>query len=256
MSYKPTDNLSLVGKEKPFQWEELHSHIRNNLHVPEKVIIFDLFGVVVDYAAAHAFVFKEIFSELGIHEERFRSPAFLRQNPQTILSTIYAEKKISNDSLVEYVQKSFEMVKSFIIERPDGAEIKASRWFIEYLRSQNIRIALVSAAPRFLIDAVLNKIGLTRAFYAVFSGDDPFFSKSDAEFYRLILNTLHEENAENCFVLDDLKEGIVAAKSVGMKTIALRLRGGADTDWPGDFVAKSFRQVRDYIDNELRLRAI
>src|SRR5207244_3035401 len=118
------------------------------------------------------------------------------------------------------------MVEDFILKSGSEIEIEKSRQFIRYLRSQNIRIALVSAAPRFLIDAALTKMELTRAFYAVFSGYDRLLPKSDPKFYELILEALNE-SATNCIVLDDLKEGIVAAKQVGMKAIAFSLGGTA-----------------------------
>jgi mannitol-1-/sugar-/sorbitol-6-/2-deoxyglucose-6-phosphatase len=254
-SYKAGRTPGLIEANKGIKWSQLRQHIRSTIYVPQKVIIFDLFGVVVNYEAAHRSVFAEICRRLRVpRPERYQTAEFLRQNPQTIVERIFAENDINRSSRT-WAEKSFRMVEDFIKSKEDRViVVKGSRSFIEYLRSQNMRIALVSAAPRYLIDTALTKIGLTRAFHAIFSGYDRFLPKSDSRFYELIREALHEP-PENCFVLDDLEEGIIAANRVGMTTIAFHTGRRPKMKGKPSFVASSFDAVRKYIDNKPLLKS-
>jgi HAD superfamily hydrolase (TIGR01509 family) len=87
-------------------------------------------------------------------------------------------------------------------------------------RDAGLRLGLVSASARPVIDAIVHAVGLSGAFETMVSGDEVPRGKPAPDGYlmaarRLAVDPLH------CFVVEDTRNGVLAAKAAGMKVAAV-----------------------------------
>ena len=87
------------------------------------------------------------------------------------------------------------------------------------LKNNGIKTALVSASPRVLVDAVLNRYS-QHTFEFSISADDVQHPKPNPEAYLAAASRLNVD-ITNCLILEDSPNGVTAATSSGAITIAV-----------------------------------
>jgi HAD superfamily hydrolase (TIGR01509 family) len=92
---------------------------------------------------------------------------------------------------------------------------------VEELSRSGLRLAVASSSPRRVVDRVLAKLGLARAFAVVVSGDDVAAGKPAPDIFLLAAARLRPRPA-NCLVIEDSPNGLEAARRAGMGTVAVR----------------------------------
>jgi len=106
-------------------------------------------------------------------------------------------------------------------------------------RQAGFRLGLVSASARAVIDAILEVVGLGSAFETVVSGDEVARGKPAPDGYLMAARRLAVEPAR-CFVVEDTRNGVLAAKAAGMTVAALPGPTTMHEDFsPADFVLPS-----------------
>lgn len=91
---------------------------------------------------------------------------------------------------------------------------------LEFLRENNIKMALASGSSRETIEHHLNAVGATHYFSAFVGGKDVENGKPAPDIF-LKAAELIGAKAEDCFVLEDSPQGIMAGYSAGMKCIGI-----------------------------------
>jgi beta-phosphoglucomutase-like phosphatase (HAD superfamily) len=84
-----------------------------------------------------------------------------------------------------------------------------------YLEEKEIRRAVGSSSSRQYVEALIANVSVQMHFDALITGDQVVHGKPDPEIFLKAAKALHIEN-ENCLVLEDSKQGILAARSAGM----------------------------------------
>ena len=113
--------------------------------------------------------------------------------------------------------------KEAIFRRLSRGKIKPFPGAVELLKllwKSNIKMALVSSTPRRNIDSVLQSLEIKGFFQTIISGGDVEKGKHDPECFLLAASRLKVE-PNNCVVIEDSTAGVSAAKSAGMKCIAI-----------------------------------
>jgi HAD superfamily hydrolase (TIGR01509 family) len=104
------------------------------------------------------------------------------------------------------------------------------------LRDTGLRLGLVSASARAVIDAILDTVGLRRAFETIVSGDEVARSKPAPDAYLMAARRLAAD-PERCFVVEDSRSGVLAAKAAGMTVAAVPSLASSHEDFsPADLV--------------------
>ncbi|GAA4871425.1 MULTISPECIES: HAD family hydrolase [Saccharopolyspora] len=137
----------------------------------------------------------------------------------------------------------------------DGGEIEllagAERMVVEV--SDRASIALASSAPRRLIDAVLDRHGLTERFTATVSSAEVPKGKPSPDVYLAAAGKLGQEAAA-CLAVEDSSNGLRAAAAAGMTVVAI-----PNSDYPpaedalagAAYVAADLDDVRERLLGEL-----
>jgi HAD superfamily hydrolase (TIGR01509 family) len=127
---------------------------------------------------------------------------------------------------------------------PHLALIKGLNAFLEKAASENIVMAIGSAAITFNIDFVLDNLNIRHYFKAIVSADDVAVSKPDPETYLKCAGLLGVA-AEDCIVFEDAPKGVEAALNAGMEAVVLTTMHGKE-----DFTAypNTIGYISDYTD--------
>jgi HAD superfamily hydrolase (TIGR01509 family) len=183
-----------------------------------KAFIFDMDGVIIDSEPIWRQAEKEAFKVQSIilTDEMCRSTAGLR-----LIQVIeHWQKRFGFDN--EIKTHLFKTVHARVIELilAHGKAFEGLNKLLDYLKSKGIKIALASGSSYEIIDSVLVKLGIKNYFDVIRSGDDEEYGKPHPQIF---INTAKQLNVvvDDCLVIEDSRNGILAAKAARMKVIAM-----------------------------------
>ncbi|MQN01526.1 MAG: HAD family phosphatase [Lachnospiraceae bacterium] len=118
--------------------------------------------------------------------------------------------------------------------------------FIEYLKSEHIKIGLVSSNSRVLVTAATKANGVYDDFDTFVTSEDVLHGKPDPQCYILAAKRLDVEPS-SCLVAEDLTVGIRAGKEAGMRVIAVEDEYSAwqdaDKKQQADLMISDYREL-------------
>ena len=207
-----------------------------------EAVIFDVDGVLVDSYAAHFESWKRLGKETGVtlDEEQF-AESFGRRS-RDVIRKYWGSQKVSDtsisisDSEVERLDRRKEGLFREILEE-DFPGMDGAADLIRGLAKHGFRIAVGSSAPKENVDLVLEHLGVT--------GEDVQRGKPDPQVFLLAAERLGVP-PDCCVVIEDAVPGIEAARSAGMKAVAL-VSTGRDAATLGaagpDRIVRSLREL-------------
>lgn len=89
---------------------------------------------------------------------------------------------------------------------------------LNYLRENGFRLAVASSSPRWEVESHLKDAAVSDYFQAVICGDMVTRSKPEPEIYLKACELLGEK-PQDCFALEDSRNGILSAHRAGCRTI-------------------------------------
>ena len=185
-----------------------------------KAVLFDMDGVIIDSEPIHSSVKMDTFRHFGLSLDERDLVRYMGRTSEAIFSEVLAasgRRDLSVSDLTEYKHQHYlEVLKSGEIEPVRGA--------VELIRAipaARIPLALATSSWSGVMETVLDRFGIRSCFQSVLSGGDLPKSKPDPAIYRISARRLGVE-PERCVVLEDTKNGILAAKNAGMYCIAYR----------------------------------
>jgi HAD superfamily hydrolase (TIGR01509 family) len=86
--------------------------------------------------------------------------------------------------------------------------------------ASDVRLAVCSTSNERAVHSILDRLGVSRKskFDAILAGDVVSRKKPDPEIYLLALEKL-QLDARDCFVVEDNRNGLLAAKAAGVKCL-------------------------------------
>jgi sugar-phosphatase len=183
-----------------------------------KAVIFDMDGILADTEPLWRMAMVKEFKNAGIsfNEEDCRLTTGMRfrevvefwnlQRPFKFLTTQEVHDKVIA-SLCDLINKN-EVVLSGVKET------------IETCINSNLKIGLATSSNRKVIDAVLNRLELCGTFHAVHSAENLEFGKPHPKVFLDCADSL-KVLPQNCLVLEDSVNGVIAAKAAFMKVVAV-----------------------------------
>ena len=108
-----------------------------------------------------------------------------------------------------------------VMEETGIRTLPGAKELIDALLVQKIPIALASSTNSAVLEKILPKIGLERAFDAVVGGDQVQNGKPAPDIFLMAAKKLGVF-PEDCVVIEDANAGVQAAKAAGLKVVMLR----------------------------------
>lgn len=185
-----------------------------------RAAIFDLDGVLVDTAKYHYLAWKRLAAELGFDfteadNEQLKGISRLQSLEILLKITGLTMNNVQKEEAA--AQKNAWYVQ-YLHNLDETALLPGSMEYLSLLQENNIRIALGSASKNSPL--LLERLKIAVFFDAVIDGNAVTAAKPDPEVFLKGAAALGLA-PESCVVFEDSRAGIEAARSGGMKVIAI-----------------------------------
>jgi haloacid dehalogenase superfamily, subfamily IA, variant 3 with third motif having DD or ED/haloacid dehalogenase superfamily, subfamily IA, variant 1 with third motif having Dx(3-4)D or Dx(3-4)E len=181
-----------------------------------KAFIFDMDGVIIDSEPIHFEVDRLTAKHFGVDMTQEDLERFVGMTNPELWAIIRQEHGIPHtvDEII-----AFQSVKKRqYLDEADIGPISGIVELLEELRRHNIAIGLASSSPRSFIEAVLEKFKIRDGFSCIVSGEEVPNGKPAPDIYLEAAGQLGV-SPEHCMVLEDSRNGVLAAKRAGMRCI-------------------------------------
>jgi HAD superfamily hydrolase (TIGR01509 family) len=183
----------------------------------EKTVLWDMDGVIVDSRSFHFAAWQETFVKRGIRftEEDFAKLFGTRND--FIIRSVMGKRLPDRDAeiMVKEKEESFRRKAKGNLKPFPGA-LK----LLKVIKKGNFKLGLVSSAPKENIDLVIDELDLGGAFDCIVFGREVSESKPSPQIYLLAAQRL-QAAPNDCLVIEDSPAGIHAAKTAGMRCLAI-----------------------------------
>lgn len=179
-------------------------------------VIFDMDGTLVATTQADFMAWQNLFREFGAdlsYEGYF--PLLGRKSQDVVEQVLGLTGEMAKRAMDRKMQLFGEIVSVHGIQvMPHAVQ------FLDTLAGAGIPMALATSSRRMKMQLVMKGTGLGKYFSVVVTGEEVDTGKPDPGIFLLAADKLGVEPGL-CLVLEDTRSGIAAAKSAGMKCIAI-----------------------------------
>lgn len=185
---------------------------------PLRAVVFDMDGLLVDSEPLWVRAEMEIFGEVGVvlGEEDCAQTKGLRTDD--VIAYWFTRRPWENRSPAEVEARLIARVVELV--RDEGRALPGVTTAIATARQDGLCLALASSSPRVIIDATLERLGLSGTFDAVESAEHLPLGKPHPAIFLVAAEKLGVP-ATSCLVLEDSLTGVIAAKAARMTCVAV-----------------------------------
>jgi len=195
-------------------------------------------GVLLDSRSAHYKAMREIFKKykITVSEERMWR-TFGMTNQQVI--QLMADQPISKE-LTDQIGREKDILFQRII-KDQAVFLPGVKKWLEVFKQNGIRQALASSGSKGNIKSILTALIAEKYFDKIISGDglpskpDPFVFLKAADCLGIL--------PLNCLVIEDAVVGVQAAKTAGMKCVAVTTNNPAEKLKDADVVLSNLTEL-------------
>lgn len=196
----------------------------------DKIVIFDMDGVLVDTEPHYKCIHKQFFGSFGIElTDQDISNHFTGVSMHHFMPLVKSLYNITQKTTIELIKEEtimlFQYMDALFIIEP----IQGIVSLLEALKKNNVTIAIASSAPRRLISSIIKKARLDNYFDFIISGDDIIQSKPDPEIF-LKTAAFFKKDPLDCIVIEDSANGLKAAKAANMFCVGYKNLNSGNQD--------------------------
>lgn len=192
---------------------------------PLKAVIFDMDGTLSDSEPLWQIAEYEVFETVGVQlsSEMMHSTIGLRIDE--VIANWYLQFPWTGKSQHQIHEEIVDRVIELVRER--GELLPGVLSAIAQVRDAGLRIALASASPMRLIEALVGHFGIRDQFELLRSGVDDSHGKPHPAVYIRTAADLGVP-AFQCLAIEDSFNGLLAAKAARMRCLLVPSVGGLD----------------------------
>lgn len=206
-----------------------------------KAVIFDMDGVIIDSEPIHFEVDMQTMKNFGCSISKEELNKYVGTTNEYMFTDIKNKYKL-NKSAEEIINYRCNLVKRKVIES-DLVPIEGIRDLLKNLKDKNIPAAIASSSPRDFIEVVVSKFGIEDYFSCILSGEEVKNGKPAPDIYIETAKKLGIAPKE-CIVIEDSKNGVIAAKEAGMKCIGFKNINSGEQDLSkADYIVNSIVEI-------------
>jgi beta-phosphoglucomutase family hydrolase len=209
------------------------------LRQSKKTILWDMDGVIADSYPFHFAAWQETFAKRGIKftKEDF-TKLFGTRNDFIARSVIGREQPQKDVKIVVQEKEENFRRKATGSIKPFPGAVR----LLNSLKKGNFKLGLASSAPKENIDLVFREFNLTGIFDCIVFGQEVSESKPSPQIYLLAAKKL-KVAPKDCVVIEDSPMGVKAAKTAGMKCLAIANTHSRQEFEEADRIADSLENV-------------
>lgn len=184
-----------------------------------KAMLFDMDGVLVDSEPIHFAARARTLRRYGIETDDEELSHYTGTLTETFLREVSKSHgvDIPIEEASEFAPEDFNTE----LNRCEVQPIEGIQTLLEHLYSKNIPMAVASSSTPEVIREFVKRLGFEKYFRALISGKDVAHSKPAPDVYLKAAEAVGVASNE-CVVLEDGRNGVLAAKAAGMYCIGFR----------------------------------
>ena len=171
-------------------------------------------GVIVDTEPVHSYAFHQHFKDLGIDVSDAMYATLLGKSTKNVYQSLKQHFHLEAD-IPTLINQKRAIFNDVFDHKPDLFLIDGVEKLIKDLFANGIQLIVASSSSKQTIDRVFKRFDLYQYFSDIVSGEDFPKSKPDPEIF-VFAASLSKAPKENCIVIEDSSNGILAAKGAGI----------------------------------------
>lgn len=183
-----------------------------------KAIIFDMDGILIDSEPFWQESEKMVFNSVNIATSKEQFVSFMGKRIDEVVDFMWQRKSWDKYSKVEVVNLIVENVIRLVHEK--GCLLPGVIESLEACQKNSLKIALASSSKYRIIETVIDKFHIRDYFDVIHSAEFEEFGKPNPQIFLSTARMLGV-NPENCIVIEDSLNGVIAALAANMKCIAV-----------------------------------
>lgn len=214
-----------------------------------RAFIFDMDGVLVDSENLYKVLEQELFDEVGVTIEKEEHISYQGCSNPVMWSKIKEKHgvQLPLDELVGRLEtKVLDYFNAQLVIPPMPGVVE----LLQHLQKKGIKLALASSSTLGVINMILAKTGLAPFFEAIADSIEAGASKPDPAIFLLARQKLGIP-AENCVIVEDSANGILAALAANIYCIAYNGPGSEQQDQSAaNWRIDKFSEIVELFDKE------
>lgn len=212
----------------------------------ERFILFDMDGVLINTETMCYQVWKDIFAELGVEINMDIYKCCIGTSDDVLMESVWRNCGVDfrgrTDLMALQEQRKLQQIVAHGVPAiPGTAETLVT------LQARGYRMAVASASPAFHIRLCLEKVGLLPYFEVFFSGEEVERTKPAPDVFLAAAAALGADPGD-CTVVEDSRNGTLAAQAAGMRCIGFVNPDSGDQDLSAaDVLIHRFSELLDVI---------
>jgi HAD superfamily hydrolase (TIGR01509 family) len=182
-----------------------------------QTVIFDMDGVIVDTEPVHHFAYNQIFKQLNIEITPEIYASFTGNSTKNIFEKLKAHFDLKDD-VITLVETKRNLFNEAFDHKEDLYLLEGVEDLIKELFTNGMQLVLASSSAHITINRIFTRFNLHQYFTHIVSGEDFPESKPHPAIFQHAA-FLSGTPIENCIVIEDSTNGILAAKAAGIYCI-------------------------------------
>ena len=212
----------------------------------EKVILFDMDGVLMNTEALHYAIWQQVFAERGLTIDFEHYKGCIGSTNARLMELIdegYGVDFRGDESLIQrFFQRRQEHIRTHGVPPIEGVAPTLAQ-----LQAQGYRMAVASSSPRTSIESCLHSLQLESFFEVLFSSEQVARPKPAPDVFLAAAAAMGAAPAD-CVVVEDSTNGTRAAKAAGMRCIGFVNPDSGDQDLSAaDVLIRRFAELLEVI---------
>lgn len=209
-----------------------------------KHILFDLDGTLIDSSGGIIEAFNFALQKFGLSPQPSEMITPMIGFPVEMMF-----QKVTGENITGLKNCFREKAKETVVASAlplDGADDAVLSLF-----NRNLKLGIATTKIRSHIDGILEKLDWNKYFEAVIGGDEVNKVKPHPEQFEALMNLLHG-NKDTSIVVGDTTNDLLAARQLGLKTVAVRSPYGTSDDvlkLNPEYFIRSINQLPDLLED-------
>ena len=182
-----------------------------------QTVIFDMDGVIIDSEPVHHYAYNQLFKQLGIEISPELYASFTGNSTKNIFERLKVIYNLEDD-VDTLVNAKRDLFNAAFDSKEDLYLLDGVENLIHDLHQNGMQMVLASSSAKVTIERIFKRFDLNQYFTHKVSGEDFPKSKPHPAIFEQAA-FLAQTPRENCIVIEDSTNGIIAANAAGIYCI-------------------------------------